>query len=108
MHTSLIVNIFFSALLYLEGTPNCVDYHGIGASHSLDTSTTHKNKIPPGSLKFHYGQEAYEADFRSSASDDDNHGAFAHVSVTSEGLTITHISSEGKVLYTAPTLKPRA
>ena len=40
--------------------------------------------------------------------DDLSHGAFALVNVNATGLTITHISGEGKVLYTAPTVAPRA
>merc|ERR1711871_434727 len=47
-----------------------------------------------GSLKFHIG----------SGGD----GGFALVTINSSGLTVTHYSGEGEVVFTAPTLAPRS
>jgi hypothetical protein len=80
-----------------EGGGNSVDYHGMGATHMLDPSTAHAGAIPAGSLKFHYKPAKTGYDF----------GAFAHINVNSTAMTITHINSDGKVIYTAPVLKPR-
>ena len=35
-------------------------------------------------------------------------GGFASVAVTEDGLTVTHRDGNGKILYTAPTAKPRS
>lgn len=110
----------YKVTAYLAGHDHCaehindgkgVDYHGVGASHSLCVATDHEKAIPDGSLKWHYNKFAFDQDHGVGSAarlgDDDTHGAFATVAADSKGLTITHVSGEGKVLYTAPTLAPR-
>ena len=74
----------------------------MGATHLLDPSTAHKSAIPNGSLRWHYGEATNQTDFGDAA-----HGAFGHVTVNSTEMIISHVSSEGKLLYTAPALRPR-
>ena len=69
-----------------------MDYHTIGSAAINDESTAHKSTAPPGSLKFHSSGSL---------------GGFASVTVTKEGLSLTHHDGHGKVLYAAPPHAPR-
>ena len=64
----------------------------MGSAAINDNTTTSLESVPPDSLRFHSSAKM---------------GGFATVTVTSEGLTLTHKDGDGTVLYTAPPLKPR-
>merc|ERR1712083_599678 len=74
-----------------------VQYHGVGAGILIDPSMTHKGDVPSGSLRWHY--KAGIAGVLE--------GAFAHASINTSGLVISHYSSGGKKLYEAPPVSPR-
>mmetsp|Transcript_40491 Transcript_40491/g.102995 ORF Transcript_40491/g.102995 Transcript_40491/m.102995 type:complete len:354 (+) Transcript_40491:68-1129(+) len=94
------------ASVYLAGHDHCaqhmdegkgVQYHGVGAGFMYSPSTAHKGAVPAGSLKFHYDAGILGV----------MRGAFAHVSVRSSGLVVSHYSSDGHQLYEAPPVLPR-
>lgn len=81
----------------------------LGATHFLANSTDNVANIPNDSLKWHYGDwDGKDLDPGRGIFGTPNHGAFAHITVNSTAMQISHISSEGKRLYTAPLLKPRS
>lgn len=91
----------YNVTAYLAGHDHCmeylstgdgIDHHGIGASHSNDPSTAHKDKVPAGSLKWHI---------------EGTSGGFASFQVAATGLTVRHHQGDGTVAYTAPIHPPR-
>ena len=54
--------------------------------------------MPDGSLQWHYWAGALGV----------LRGVYAHATATKAGLTVRHIGSDGELLFTAPTLAPRA
>lgn len=93
--------------VYLSGHDHCaqyldeglgVQYHGIGASHDICSSTSHAKDVPLGSLKWHLAlpEDAYEQ------------GAFGHVSITDSGLMVSHYDSKGNKLFSGPVVQPRS
>mmetsp|Transcript_14060 Transcript_14060/g.27186 ORF Transcript_14060/g.27186 Transcript_14060/m.27186 type:complete len:338 (+) Transcript_14060:57-1070(+) len=94
------------ASVYFAGHDHCaqhldegkgVQYHGVGAGIMVNPSMKHKNAVPSGSLQWHFeaGVIGYVE------------GAFAHVSISASGFTVSHYSSSGKKLYEAPPMLPR-
>ena len=74
-----------------------VDYHTVGSAAINDPSEAHKDVEVGGvsqtkSLKFHSPGKQ---------------GGFATVTVTRQGLSLTHYDGDGSVLYTAPPHRPR-
>jgi len=76
---------------YLE--VGATQYHGMGSAHTNDASTAHTGAVPAGSLKWHQ------------PGTDGGYGMF---SIGPDGLTATHWSGKGELVYTAPTIKPRS
>ncbi|GIY78675.1 tartrate-resistant acid phosphatase type 5 [Caerostris darwini] len=63
-----------------------MDYFVTGSANYIDPSQKNSNKIPPGSLLFHWG-------------DPFSLGAFSYVDINTSNMTVTFILSNGKVLY---------
>jgi tartrate-resistant acid phosphatase type 5 len=91
----------YNASAWINGHDHCaeyidvgdgVQYHTIGSAHENNDNTQHKDDIPKGSLKFHTGK---------------GDGGFASVAVSSDEMVFTHYDGSGKLLYTAPGIKPR-
>jgi tartrate-resistant acid phosphatase type 5 len=92
----------YRATAYLSGHDHCeqylqervgdVDHHTVGSASINDPKLTHKDDVPPGSLKYFSAATL---------------GGFASVTVTHEGLSLTHHDGDGKVLYVAPPHAPR-
>lgn len=94
------------ASAYLAGHDHCaqhidegkgVQYHGIGAGILSNPTTKHKDDIPANSLLWHHDNSILG----------ELKGAFGHISYESGGLVVSHLSSDGKNLYTAPPIPPR-
>ena len=63
-----------------------------------DPSTKHKDSIPANSLIWHHDNSVLS----------ELKGAYGHVSVDgTEGISLSHYGSDGKLLYKAPVMKPR-
>lgn len=86
---------------YLSGHDHCqeyidvgdgIQYHVIGSAHIGDSSTAHRHTLEDGQLKFH---------------NEGKEGGFASVSVSQDGLQVTHYDGFGHAIYTAPTQVPR-
>ena len=78
--------------------PHVVQYHGVGAGFVTSCSAKHAKSIrPKGDLRFHR---------RGVRPTNVLEGGFAGVSVSAEGMTVTHYGSEGEVMY-AHTAMPR-
>ncbi|GBN37961.1 Tartrate-resistant acid phosphatase type 5 [Araneus ventricosus] len=70
-----------------------MDYFVTGSANFIDPSTKNKNEIPPGSLRFRWG-------------DPFSLGAFTYLDISSSNMTVTFILSSGKTLYVS-SKKPR-
>mmetsp|Transcript_65606 Transcript_65606/g.137136 ORF Transcript_65606/g.137136 Transcript_65606/m.137136 type:complete len:342 (-) Transcript_65606:143-1168(-) len=96
-----------SASAYLAGHDHCaqyldegkgVQYHGIGAGIMVNPSTSHKDDVPAGVLKWHY-DDSFFGYFQ---------GAFGRVTISKDqGMVVRHYASSGKVIYEAPAIAPR-
>jgi len=92
-----------NASAYLSGHDHCaqafldgaVEHHGVGGAHLLDPFAPNKGSVPEGSLRMHYGGSIWPANVYK--------GAFAAISVAEDGghMTITHIDSDGRTLFSS-------
>ena len=67
-------------------------YHGMGSAHTNDQSTAHADAVPKDSLKWHQAG---------------TNGGFGMFSVGPNGLTATHYSGTGQIVFTAPAIPSR-
>lgn len=103
----------FSVTAYFAGHDHCaehisdrgVEFHGVGAAHGTDSSLAHIDDVPEDSLLFHWAPRELLS----------THGAFALIEVSrTYGFVVKHyaaaaddIEPVGKLIYTAPPVKPR-
>lgn len=86
---------------YIAGHDHCmetfvdgdIDYHGMGSAHENDRSTSHANKVPKDSLKFHTPGKS---------------GGFGSFTVNASSFVARHHEGDGTLLYTHPTRGPRS
>ena len=80
--------------------PTATHYHGVGAGMATSRSGKHLRTVPPGELRFFRRREGHRLNGMMQ-------GGFAGVSVSSQGLTVTHYDEMAKVLH-QHTVTPRS
>jgi len=84
---------------YLAGHDHCaqaftdkgVDYHGVGGAHLLNYGAPNALSVPKDALRFFFGGSVWPANVYK--------GAFATMTFSPTALMVTHLDSDGTVLY---------